>query len=153
TRGIVVSANNVGGRLKVQGFANPNGADFQATQQYFDPTRRPRFIRKFHTLVANVNLSGTGNSIDDVIAEIVSAAQDYTANEAKHHIKYPFAGGLFKHNCINSNSWAQSVIVVVAGNNAVQEHFPGRFDKCHQNRIPSSYFASPGSMPPPGPTQ
>ncbi len=138
TRGIVIGAHNVGGRLRVKRFER---SDFQAARQYFNPGQFVQLLTPdFDTEFDLVDLSRSRwKSIDGAIAAVLRAVERYEVNEARRPIRYPSFSGQFRRNCINSNSWAQSVIQFVAGSGAVREDFSG-LDTCHQNRISRSYF-------------
>lgn len=63
----------------------------------------------------------------------------YQQKSEKSPIAYPASGGLFTSNCLNSNSFAQSIVEYAFGKNAVKEDFDGS-DICKSNRIPTKQF-------------
>ena len=73
---------------------------------------------------------------------------NYQAQEMKKNIPYPNGlGGQFDKGCLDSNSFAQSLIEHSVGIGRVHQDFDG-VDACNTNRINSSYFAPLGPVPP-----
>lgn len=135
TRGIVIAAHNIDGKLQVRTF---NHADLTATQQYLDPEKYTApLIADYDPQVAPVNLSGL--RIDDTIRKILNARDHYVRYAQSHPLTYPSLPEQRVPKVINSNSWAQSIIEYTVGRGRVLENFDG-FDPGHQNRIPRNYF-------------
>jgi hypothetical protein len=135
TKGIVVGAHNVAQRLQVLEFQK---ADVQATREYLNSKAYGRPLRSFHFDSRPVRLSPK-KGLDAVIREILRAITTYKHAEALRPISYPKFWQQGSAGCINSNSWAQSVIECVVGKGAVANDFSG-WDLCKDNRIDRSYF-------------
>ena len=131
TLGFVMGAHNDHGRLRVRMF---EPSDVQATRQLTNPHRYgTSFSPEFDRVVL------LSQSVDSVISNLLRARDRYIYAENRLPIPYPSAPGQFGPNCLNSNSWAQSIVEYVVGPRRVREDFTGA-DTCHENRIASFYF-------------
>jgi phage tail protein X len=98
--------------------------------------------------VVSVYLSKTGKSVDEAIKALVMAANRYQDEERKRPINYPDdVFGQFAKGCLNSNSWAQSLIEHTFGKGEVKEDMPG-IDTCKVSRIDAAYFTTTASKYP-----
>lgn len=124
--GYVIGAQNKG-RLKVEYFET---SDYRATLEHFNPKK----YRKWHTpdLDAELRLVKHNKTDSEFIRVILFLISNYIINEQEDNIPYPFAG-----LSVNSNSWAQSLIL--AANGHVESNFSG-LDVSYALRIPSIYF-------------
>lgn len=124
--GYVIGAQNKG-RLVVEFF---EASDYRATLEHFNPKK----YRKWHKpdLDAELKLVKYKGTDSEFIRRILFLVSNYIINEQEDNIPYPFAG-----LSVNSNSWAQSLIL--AANGQVSSNFSG-FDASHTLRIPPIYF-------------
>lgn len=145
-QGIVIGAYNQSGRLQYA-FNAPSDSD--ALEAYLTGTGNALGLE-----IAMVEISKAGKPVDGVITAVLDAAARYEAEEMKRPINYPPGPReQFSTGCLNSNSWAQSVIQNAVGTGVVQQDFPG-IDTCKENQIDPSYFtmAAAPSAPVPLPT-
>ena len=124
--GYVIGAQNKG-RLIVEYF---EVSDYWATLEHFNPKK----YRKWHKpdLDAELRLVKHKSTDPEIIRRILFLVSNYIINEQEDNIPYPFAG-----LSVNSNSWAQSLIL--AANGQVDNNFSG-LDASHALKIPSIYF-------------
>jgi hypothetical protein len=124
--GFVIGAQNRG-RLIVEFFEK---SDYQATLEHFNPDK----YRKWYKTDLDAELIQVKHNSNDMafIAKILFLINNYIINERDDNIPYPFSG-----LAVNSNSWAQSVIL--AANGKVASDFKG-LDISNNKRIPAIYF-------------
>jgi hypothetical protein len=132
---VVFSALKVNGELKMMMANQPLGqADLQAARDFVAGVSG-----HYRPEAASVGLSDPA-SVDRQIQRLIQSANYYNTYEAAHPIAYPPLGGaLDPRNCLNSNSWAQSIVEYVIGPRRVLEDFTGN-DVCNTNRIDRRYF-------------
>jgi hypothetical protein len=108
-----------------------------------------RGILELAVQLEKVDLSKQTKGVDELIPELVSAAKRYENEELKRNqnVPYPPFSGQFGKNCINSNSWSQSLVEHTIGKGVVKEDFDGA-DNCSENRIPAHYFKLEAPMTP-----
>lgn len=134
TKGIVVGAYAVGGKLSATFF------DPSDTSTVHAMIADPRNDSRFQIERVNPEKSMCLVSLDRVIEHIVQIAKKYEAKEAKQLPSYPKGlSGMLSDDCRNSNSWAQTVIEIAVGPNAVLEDFDGA-DLCSDKRLAAEYF-------------
>lgn len=124
--GYVIGAQNKG-RLIVEFF---EASDYRATLEHFNPKK----YRKWHKpdLDAELRLVKHKRTDSEFIRRVLFSVSNYIINEQEDNIPYPFAG-----LSVNSNSWAQSLIL--AANGQVNSNFSG-LDRSHMLRVPPIYF-------------
>jgi hypothetical protein len=132
--GIVIATHDVNDRLQVK---RTDVSDLLSIREYVNPKQNVHGPARFDTEVAKVKLRG--RDIDHTIRRILAATDHYIAYEQRYPIWYPSPLEQFKPGCVNSNSWAQSMIEYIVGKNRVKEDFAG-WDLCHGNRISKDYF-------------
>lgn len=81
----------------------------------------------------------TSTDLNEARALLQLLTYTYEQKSKKKAIAYPASGGLFESKCLNSNSFAQSIVEYAFGKNAVKEDFDG-MDICNSNRIPTGNF-------------
>ena len=132
TRAVVLGAYNIGGKLQ---------SSLNASS---DSSRLDGHLKKSKdsgVTLKKVDLSKSPfGKIDDAISALLRAHANYGVKQLKKPITYPVGlSGQLKSGCLNSNSWAQSIVETTLGKGAVDEDFPG-LDTCRSNRIDSGYF-------------
>jgi hypothetical protein len=135
TIGIVIGAYVVSGRLKSETFAP---SDLEAIRLFV--TSGTSRVPGIQVETVNLEKSICWLAIDFALQKIMRTAMSYNSHEADKPVNYPKGLiGQLGNSCRNSNTWAQTVIEVAMGKNAVLEDFDG-FDLCHDKRIDSTYF-------------
>lgn len=135
--GIVVGAYDVGGRLQSIMFA---ASDYDTVQRLLKT--KDKILAGVKVDRINLNKTIHFNNLDQGLRRILNVAQNYRALQDKKPLKYPDGLlGQLSPTCLNSNSWAQTVVQLAVGPGAVPEHIEG-LDLCNENRIDPSYFRS-----------
>ena len=133
--GVVIGAYNVNGRLQSEQFAD---SDYQTIRQLL----MSKLGKISGVQVEKVNLEKTMClvNMDSGLERILRTALNYKGQEEKKPIPYPAGlSGQLSTSCLNSNSWAQTVIELAVGKGAVPEDFDG-VDLCSNKRIDPSFF-------------
>lgn len=124
--GYVIGAQNKG-RLVVEYFEK---SDYLATLEHFNPKKHRTWYKTDLDAELKLIRHNTGDAV--FIQKLIFLINNYIINESEDNIPYPFSG-----LSVNSNSWAQSIIL--AANGKVGSDFKG-LDISHNMRIPAIYF-------------
>jgi hypothetical protein len=131
-KGIVVAAYDVDDRLEASYFG---ATDCSVLRGYLQGTGGTRGVHQVNLATG----SARGRTIDQSLQLILSTVDKYIAKQSARAPAYPNILGQFAPGCLNSNSWAQSVIQTAIGKGAVVADFEG-LDTCHEDRLSADLF-------------
>ena len=155
TKGIIVAAYSSNGRLisAVNDFDDQDGDaalsqnDLDAAKELYNSKENTSLLKPDYSTIHRRIQLDDDRSVDDQIRAIILASENYKENERQYNIPYPkwhenLKGVVNNSSCMNSNSFAQSILRYVIDNPNVEDDIGWFFvlDACHSTRIGDSLF-------------